>query len=911
MDPTHPKRQDLVDELALFLGAPVDEVHSRLLAPSIMSDITDSTERGGTSLGEEGDTEPLQRLLQSVRAGGREEREVWRRTVLDHLRRTPWRQTMIDIGGGAGADALWFARQGYEVWYYETDEQTAAFVRWRFERFGVPIRVVRSWQEMPQDTMDVVIGLASSEWIEPRSQSLKGVGGSLKVGGAVYITAADTSVPPMLKEAGLTPGISLPGPIAMARRLPPIHIVLPVYGALDRATETIRSLKATTLHHPVSVSVLDDGSPEPETSAMLSEACRDDPRIRLSERRDNRGYVVTVNEGLAEAPPGADIVFLNSDILLTRDWLGKLSEAAHSRSDIATVTPLSNQASAYSIICPDTFRDECNEFLETLTGGPPRLPEVPTGVGFCLYVRRPALDQVGPFDMAFHPGYGEEVDFCLRARAQGFVNVLEDRTFVYHYGNQSFGAARDFGLGSRQSEQLLKSRYPNYVFYVQEFLDSRWMQRIQDRWLPRLRPYRLKDRPRVLIQTHTNPNGGAIGGIETQVRILVNELGSIYDFYVVWSDGQTLQVYEHASDGDFEYAIGLPGGLSFLGDRLTREASRTVEVVLRQLLVTLQIDLVHIEHSRVLGWAIVPAVRELGLPLVSSWHDYYGLCPDYNLLSPAGQFCDLPHPRQHTCQSCLATKRSNTTGLSLEDWRTDARSALLASQVVMVPSEAAKRVLSRALPVQGAVVCPPWGPASMVSRSKTLPSGNRAVAVIGYSARQKGRALLVSLIPALSHQGIAIHFYGSSVEEWPELWNAAGVTFHGRYVGEDVIDLLAEGPASAALFASPWPETYSITLTEAWTAGMPAVVAPWGAPAVRVRATGAGVVVEEYSVRGYEAALTRLWQNYRQCQAAVRDHLMDQPSRRSVAAAHAYWYGVAERTLSTAREGDSSWAPNR
>ena len=43
---------------------------------------------------------------------------------------------------------------------------------------------------------------------------------------------------------------------------------------------------------------------------------------------------------------------------------------------------------------------------------------VPFGIGFCLYLRRTCLDQIGYLDEAdLKRGYGEEVDLCLRASA--------------------------------------------------------------------------------------------------------------------------------------------------------------------------------------------------------------------------------------------------------------------------------------------------------------------------------------------------------------------------------------------------------------------------------------------------------------------------------------------------------------
>ena len=54
------------------------------------------------------------------------------------------------------------------------------------------------------------------------------------------------------------------------------------------------------------------------------------------------------------------------------------------------------------------------------------------------------------------------------------------------------------------------------------------------------------------------------------------------------------------------------------------------------------------------------------------------------------------------------------------------------------------------------------------------------------------------------------------------------------------------------------PETFSFTLSEAWTAGLPAVVPPIGALVDRVSATGAGWVLTEEEWRSDERMLDRI-----------------------------------------------------
>src|SRR3546814_20266866 len=76
-------------------------------------------------------------------------------------------------------------------------------------------------------------------------------------------------------------------------------------------------------------------------------------------------------------------------------------------------------------------------------------------------IRRTALDVVGAFDeVAFAEGYGEENDFCQRAQAAGFRDLIAGNVFVAHARSKSFGVTRRTALGEvgdRKSTRLNSS----------------------------------------------------------------------------------------------------------------------------------------------------------------------------------------------------------------------------------------------------------------------------------------------------------------------------------------------------------------------------------------------------------------------------------------------------------------------
>ena len=190
--------------------------------------------------------------------------------------------------------------------------------------------------------------------------------------------------------------------------------------------------------------MVDDHSPEPKLSAWL-DGLAAKGRIELLRNRRNQGFVASVNIGI-EAAGTHDVVLLNSDTEVPHGWLRRLAGHAYATPRVASVSPFSNNATICGYPCitggPPAFGlgvAELDAACQTANAG--RSVALPTTVGFCMYIRRAALAEIGLFDAeTFGRGYGEENDFCLRASARGWRHLLACDTFVYHEGSVSFGA---------------------------------------------------------------------------------------------------------------------------------------------------------------------------------------------------------------------------------------------------------------------------------------------------------------------------------------------------------------------------------------------------------------------------------------------------------------------------------------
>jgi GT2 family glycosyltransferase len=252
-----------------------------------------------------------------------------------------------------------------------------------------------------------------------------------------------------------------------------------VYNGRDVVPRCLDSA-ASVVSPNCDVVVFDDHSPSEGWSAEVARMCADrsigyycSPR-NLGIPRNMSLLMKTAVEG------GYDVVGLvNSDVVLPANLLETMDAAFDADPMIGSITPWSNNVSAFSLpmsaggldIAQVAFVDQLAASLFALHGG--RSMEVPTGVGYCLLVPTDVVRRVGVMDPIFGRGYCEEVDWCQRLRLAGFKNVLSLGSFVYHEGS---GTNRDEGLLAHgmttvvEHELIIRGRYPDYVERVDEFL---------------------------------------------------------------------------------------------------------------------------------------------------------------------------------------------------------------------------------------------------------------------------------------------------------------------------------------------------------------------------------------------------------------------------------------------------------
>jgi GT2 family glycosyltransferase/glycosyltransferase involved in cell wall biosynthesis len=624
----------------------------------------------------------------------------------------------------------------------------------------------------------------------------------------------------------------------------PVTVIVPVYGNGSETITCLRHLiearqQGCSETDSYEIAVIDDASREHDLVDVLnSMAAVNDIRLLRNDR--NLGFPGTVNRGLQQDPK-RDVVVLNSDVLVYGDWLSRMRAAAYGADDIGTVTPFTNEGTILSypnkaggneVPSESTARDVdraasiCNAGLTV---------DIPTAVGFCMYIRRECLDAVGLFDTAsFGRGYGEENDFCMRARDAGWRHVAAPDVFVSHVGGRSFGVTKT-ALVARNL-RVLNHMHPGYDALIQAFIKSDPLARARRN----LDVERLRSEPRT--PTTLMITLGRAGGVERHVRERAEELREAGRAVLVLrplggSEASRCALVDFQDGSLTNLIFELPGEFEELAMLLTQCA----------------VDAVEIHHFLDHDPIVLDLPRRLGVSYEIFLHDFSWICPRITLMDGSGQYCGMPRDTA-VCRRCVAIDgKELSEDITVEHLRMrSGRLLARARSVVGAATDTIERI--RSFFPDAPYEIAPWEEIDVPVVREVAPplQGRLRVAVIGAIGQQKGYDVLLACARDAALHDLPLEFVvvGFSQDDLP-LFRTGRVFVTGRYEETEAVELIRSQKCHLAFLPSVSPETWSYSLTLAWKAGLRVLAFDYGAIAERIRANGYGWVLP-YSANGKE-----------------------------------------------------------
>jgi glycosyltransferase involved in cell wall biosynthesis len=518
---------------------------------------------------------------------------------------------------------------------------------------------------------------------------------------------------------------------------------------------------------------------------------------------------------------------LNSDTLLPPGALQTLLAALYARAEIGSATPFSNDATicgyprAERNPAPDLAAATTLDALAARSNGDEGV-EIPTGVGFCLLMRHDCIARTGRFRPAlFAQGYGEENDWCERARALGWRHVAVPEAFVAHHGSVSFGRARTDLI--RRNLAILDRLHPGYATRVAAHIAADPLRPARQRldaarWAEARRP------GAVLLVTHAGTGGVA--------QVLARRCAAI------------------RAEGLRPVVLGAEDGVCSLDEAGTGPWHRypNLRHVLPRDLDALEALLaadrpVRAEIHHLLGHdpSVMDLPARLRIPFEIWVHDYAAFCPRIALFA-AGRYCgepDLPG-----CEACVATGAEPEQPTGPAVLRARAARHFQAATRVVVPCADVLRRMRRHLP-QARYEVHPWeDDTSWPPLRPPRPAPGLRIAVVGAIGPVKGYDVLLAAARDAAERRLPLEFIvvGYSRDD-AALLETGRVFVTGEFRREEAAAVIAAQDPEFAFLPSVWPETWCYALSDAWAAGLAAAVFDLGAQAERVRRTRRGWVL--------------------------------------------------------------------
>ena len=619
-----------------------------------------------------------------------------------------------------------------------------------------------------------------------------------------------------------------------------IDIIVPIYNAYEYTEECIKSILKNTNLSKHTLVLINDKSPDEKILPMLLKYKNDnsDKNIEVLDNEENLGFVKTVNKGMKYSEN--DVILLNSDTEVTKNWIEKIQKCAYSNKYIATVTPLTNNGTICSVpnfgvdneLPKNMTLDEYAELIEKSSKS--RYPELTTGNGFCMYIKRKVIDEIGLFDdETFGKGYGEENDFCYRALDYGYINVLCDNTFIYHKGTQSF--KKENMTASRaalidEHMKLLRKKHPIYVQKTDNFIANNPIRDIQENVNLNIKLYKKK---RILyLVNEWEENMEMTGGTSLHIKdiILSNMKNNIASFVVApdKNDLTTFKLYLYTEDYSREIAnyktdINQYGQINY--------TNNTYKEMLENIFDSFKIDIMHIHHFLFQTFDAIDIAKKKNIYSIITLHDLYMICPSINMVYK-DKYCVYDEAKD--CAKCLKARYGVNSNI-LNNWQKTCKNVLEQFDKIIVPSENTKKIFNNIYKELDIEVVEHGVEVIKTSKKEKEKSKNTFdIAFVGAMAIHKGSNILKELIKKNTDKNIRIHLFGKANEKDLEKSKSNYIN-HGAYKRGELPQLLIDNDIDLVCIFATWPETYSYTLTECYMAKIPVITFDIGAVGDRVK----------------------------------------------------------------------------
>ncbi|WP_026884421.1 glycosyltransferase family 2 protein [Clostridium akagii] len=232
-----------------------------------------------------------------------------------------------------------------------------------------------------------------------------------------------------------------------------LSIIIVNWNAKDLLKDCLYSVYENTKELNYEIIIVDNNSSD-GSCEMLKEKFLHKSNFTLIENKDNKGFASANNQAIKIAK-GTAVLLLNADTLINENVICKTYECLMGDKKLGVVgCKVLNLDGTLQLACrrmaprpkdaffklfgiSRLFKNNKNLTRYNLTNAPEdEFLDVDSVSGCFLMIKREVIDKIGPLDETFFM-YGEEMDWCMRTKKQGYIVRYCPVGTIIHYKGQS------------------------------------------------------------------------------------------------------------------------------------------------------------------------------------------------------------------------------------------------------------------------------------------------------------------------------------------------------------------------------------------------------------------------------------------------------------------------------------------
>lgn len=327
------------------------------------------------------------------------------------------------------------------------------------------------------------------------------------------------------------------------------------------------------------------------------------------------------------------------------------------------------------------------------------------------------------------------------------------------------------------------------------------------------------------------------GGIPVYLADIKHIIEDDFNVFVLKCTNGKIEL-EYGTGEKIRAYYNLPRPLS-----LTEISDPNYRKIVSLVMKAFEIDIVHINITLEHTFDIFQITQKMGIPLIYTVHDYFYICPTFHLIDRNGVYCKICKYGKENGECLKNHPYINNPEFDkrmLKRWRSEFFKVKDLIDIFIFPSFSSKDLFTSFYKIKNEKNRVIYHGTSL-ERSCFLSNkikNDLRVGILGSMFKHKGESLFKYILANIQDEKIKFYHFGEGFLKSKNLFN------FGAYERSKILNILRDNQIDVIILLSTWPETFSYTLTESISAGIPPIVTNLGSLKERVEKDKIGWVVE-------------------------------------------------------------------